>query len=96
MPLKSAVALSPEALNHIHEDLVRILGEHCDRPGPWQPSTRLQADLGLDSMGLLNFALEVENHFQIFLNEPPDQPPSTLLEVAHLVAEAVEGNREIV
>tara|TARA_Y100001933_G_scaffold199380_1_gene200363 strand:- start:84 stop:227 length:144 start_codon:yes stop_codon:yes gene_type:complete len=47
-------------------------------------------------MGLLNFALEVENHFQIFLNEPPDQPPSTLSEVAHLVAEAIEGNREIV
>jgi len=39
-------------------------------------------------MGLLNFALEVENHFQVFLNEPPNQPPDTLAEVAELVSRA--------
>tara|TARA_Y100001934_G_C12262277_1_gene730639 strand:+ start:903 stop:1037 length:135 start_codon:yes stop_codon:yes gene_type:complete len=42
-------------------------------------------------MGLLNFALEVENHFQVFLNEPPDQPPETLREVAELVAQALDS-----
>lgn len=79
---------SPKVLKQIHGDLVVILRAHCDRPGDWGPETRLQADLGLDSMGLLNFALEVENHFQVFLNEPPDQPPDTLAEVADLVARA--------
>ena len=94
MPWKTAAALSPEVLGDIHEDLLMILREHCERPVDWVPSSRLQADLGLDSMGLLNFALVVENHFQIFLNEPPDQPPETLSEVAQLVAQAREENHE--
>ena len=92
---KPEVALSPEHLERIHQDLLVILREHCDRPGDWLPSTRLQADLGLDSMGLLNLALEVENHFQIFLNEPPDRPPDTLGEVAQLVAQAHGGQHGV-
>ena len=80
--------LSHSVAKQIHGDLLGILRDHCDRPGDWGPETRLQADLGLDSMGLLNFALEVENHFQVFLNEPPNQPPDTLAEVAELVSRA--------
>ncbi|MBM66279.1 MAG: hypothetical protein CMH55_08615 [Myxococcales bacterium] len=91
MPLKTGGGSSPERLAEIHSDLVMILRDHCELPGDWAPSTRLQADLGLDSMGLLNFALEVENHFQVFLNEPPDQPPETLREVAELVAQALDS-----
>lgn len=90
MPFRTEGGSSPEGLDSIHEDLVMILRQHCELPGDWAPSTRLQADLGLDSMGLLNFALEVENHFQIVLNEPPDQPPETLSEVAQLVFQALD------
>ena len=49
------------------------------------PEHRLQEDLGLDSMGLLNLALEVENHFEVFLDEAADNPPESIGDIINLV-----------
>jgi len=62
-----------------------------------EPSTvalesRLQADLGLDSIGLLSLALELENEFQVYLAEDANNPPET---VADIVALLLTENSEL-
>ncbi|MCE9626179.1 MAG: hypothetical protein K8R69_12140 [Deltaproteobacteria bacterium] len=65
--------------------------EHCDLKEPAiRPDQRLQEDLGLDSLGLLAMAVEVENCFQIHLNEDPNQPPQTLGELVELISKRIE------
>jgi acyl carrier protein len=49
--------------------------------------TRLQEDLGLDSMGFFILALEIGNHWQLYLAEPPEAPPQTLGDLVTLVAQ---------
>jgi len=70
----------------IQDAIVHILRRDCgltrENIGP---DARLQEDLGLDSMGLLNLALEVENHFQIYLEEAADNPPETIGDIINLV-----------
>ena len=36
-------------------------------------------------MGLLNLALEVENHFEVFLDEAADNPPESIGDIINLV-----------
>lgn len=62
-----------------------ILAEHCGVDDVVTESSRFQEDLGLDSMGLLTLALETENHFELCLDEPPDQPPETVGDLVALV-----------
>ena len=76
-------------------DAVRIiLAEHCGITDPVTESSRLQEDLGLDSMGLLTLALETENHFDLCLEEPPDQPPQTVGELVGLVDQRLKERHE--
>ena len=72
----------------IEQQIVAILHTYCGVQTP-HPGTdvRLQEELGLDSMGLLTLALEIENHWQLYLAEPPEAPPQTLGELADLVAQ---------
>jgi len=69
---------------HLHV-ITKLLATHCGVDQPVALESRLQEDLGLDSMGLLTLALEVENHFDLCLDEPPDQPPTTVAELIDLV-----------
>jgi acyl carrier protein len=73
---------------NIQRQIVAILRQHCGiQHQPMASHTRLQEDLGLDSMGLITLALEIENHWQLYLAEPPEAPPQTLGELAALVAQ---------
>ena len=54
---------------------------------PVASQARLQEDLGLDSMGLITLALEIENHWQLYLAEPPRRCRQTLGELVALVAQ---------
>ena len=66
--------------------LGRILKEHCHKdPGKLSPDLRLQEDLALDSLALLTLAVEVENEFQIYLNEDAEHPPQTLGDLVVLI-----------
>ena len=67
-----------------------ILRDHCGVEGDLRPESRLQEDLGLDSMGLLTLALETENHVDLCLEEPPDQPPQTIQAIMDLVVQRLE------
>ena len=70
----------------IQDQLLRILFEHCPVGEKHiDSSTRLQQDLDLDSVGLLTLALEVENHWRIYLGEAPDDPPQTIGELVTLI-----------
>jgi len=76
-------------------DAVRtILAEHCGVTDNVTLDARLQEDLGLDSMGLLTLALETENHFDLCLEEPPDQPPQTVRELIDLVEQRLKESHE--
>ena len=68
-----------------------VLVEHCSVTiEPIDENLHLQSDLGLDSMALLNLALEIENKFELCLEEDPEQPPETVGEVARLVVQRLE------
>jgi acyl carrier protein len=80
--------MTPDSDGSIQRQIVAILRQHCGiQHQPVASHTRLQEDLGLDSMGLITLALEIENHWQFYLAEPPEAPPHTLGELAALVAQ---------
>ncbi len=81
-------------MSEIFEPIEQILREHCGVRDAIQLDSRLQEDLGLDSMGLLTLALETENHFELCLDEPPDQPPQSVREIVDLVALRLKESRE--
>jgi acyl carrier protein len=83
--------MTPDRDDSIQQQIVAILHQHCGvQPQPVASQARLQEDLGLDSMGLITLALEIENHWQLYLAEPPEAPPQTLGELVALVAQRLQ------
>jgi len=64
------------------EDTLR---QQCKVQGPITPDSDLRADLGLDSLALLNLAVAAEDHFQICLEEDPESPPTRVGDFVALV-----------
>jgi len=65
-----------------------ILKTHCGVKTPpllITTEARLVEDLGLDSVGLLTLVVEVENHYQMQLEESPEQPPRTVGQLIELI-----------
>ena len=58
-------------------------------------ASHLQDDLGLDSMTLLNLALEAENFIGGPLDEDPEDPPMTVGALVELVALRLEELRNV-
>jgi acyl carrier protein len=77
-------------MNEVLQAVSDILREHCGVAGDIGAESLLQEDLGLDSMGLLTLALETENHFDLCLDEAPDQPPQRVGEIVDLVMRRLE------
>lgn len=67
--------------------IARILSQECRVTVPWHDDTRLMEDLGLDSVGMLTLAMGLENHYQVVLDEDPEEPPRTLGQLERLVRE---------
>ena len=49
--------------------IAEVALRHVGFTGPLFLRSRLREDLGLDSLKALTLALEIENHFQVCLNE---------------------------
>ena len=76
----------------IFEALEEILRDHCEiSTDKVNMDSHLFSDLELDSMALLTMVTEIENCFQIFLNEDPDNPPQTVKEIIDLVEKRVNN-----
>jgi acyl carrier protein len=73
----------------IFETVVSVLRRACGVQVEVSSDTRLAEDLGLDSVGLLALALELENHYQLQLGEDPASPPRTVGDVVALIAEGL-------
>ena len=80
----------------VREALVTILVDECrvDASGI-NDSSKLQDDLGLDSMTLLSLALEVENFLGCALEEDPENPPLTVGELVELAVTRLEEQRNV-
>ena len=84
------MSLYQEALMVVQDVLVEHCGVEHNSVGQ---DVHLQRDLGLDSMALLNLALELENKLELCLEEDPENPPETVEEVARLIAQRLEEIR---
>ena len=78
------------------EALTAILVEECRvDASSITDASRLQDDLGLDSMTLLSLALEVENFLGCALEEDPENPPLTVGALIELVVMRLEEQRNV-
>jgi len=59
------------------------------------PSDHLQHDLGLDSMTFLQLALDLEAFLGAPLGEDPEELPETVQDLVDLVAQRLEGQRDV-
>ena len=73
---------------HTKEEILSYLKEllktKCSVEGPVYLDDHLSENLHLDSMGLLTLATEIENHYEIFLQEQ-ETPPETIGDVIDLI-----------
>ena len=71
--------------SEIISTLKEILREKCEIKFEVYENTNILEDLKLDSIYLLTMAVEIENHFKIFLDEG-DSLPKTVGELADLIS----------
>lgn len=74
--------------------VAQVLRTHCNVTKDIRMDSRLAEDLGLDSVGLLTMAVEVENYFQTVLGEEPENPPRTVLDVVLLVQQRLADRQD--
>ena len=76
--------------------VVNILIEDCKiDAAAITDEAHLQDDLGLDSMTLLNLALEAENFMGCALDEDPEDPPMTIRDLVELLALRMKELRNV-
>lgn len=74
-----------EILNGINE----LANSKLDWQGPVEPSMSLVEDLKLDSIRLLTLAMEVEDRFQIYLEEDDEIAIQTVADLVSLIRRKV-------
>lgn len=79
--------------NNIEQAVADVLRTHCNVTKEIRSDSRLAEDLGLDSVGLLTMAVEVENFFQTVLGEEPEKPPRTVADVVALIEQRLAERR---
>lgn len=77
----------------IYNKIVCILQEQCEiEVENIHKDLDLQKDLALDSIGLLTLATEIENHWELYLDED-EEPPQTIGELVFLVQTRLEEKK---
>ena len=67
------------------EEIEAIANRHLGRPGVLKPEMDLVEDLELDSLLLLTLAVEVENHFEICLEQDEEAGIRTVDDLVDIV-----------
>ena len=70
----------------------KVAREHLNRPGELRRKMDLIEDLELDSLLLLTLAVEVENEFQIYLEEEDEAAIRTVGDLVDTVQTKLEQN----
>ncbi len=79
----------------IYQTVSQILHEDCHIPHETITlESRLQEDLGLDSVGLMTLALEIENHWELILEESSESPPETVSQIIDLISIRLQEQKE--
>ena len=63
------------------EGLRKVAREHLDYEGELTPETRLVDALALDSLRLLTLVVELENHFEVCLEEGDEEGIETVADL---------------
>lgn len=69
----------------ILREVERLAREKLDWAGRLEPGMRLVEDLELDSMRNLTLAIEIENHFEIRLEEEDEAAIETVRDLIELI-----------
>ncbi len=72
--------------------LQNVAEQHLDFEGRLEPKTALVETLRLDSIRLLTFVVETENHFQICLEEGDEEGIQTAGDLVLLVKERLDDD----
>ena len=76
--------------------LVYLLSRCLQKPvAQIHPSMRLGADLGLDSLGLMDFVMAIETELECFVDQSQLSEDVTLQHLASLIAEPRGSNHEV-
>jgi len=78
-----------------YETVLDVLAAECGiDPTHVTEASTLQGDLGMDSVGLLSLALELENRFEMYLGEDSNQPPETVGDIVSLLTDRLMELRD--
>jgi acyl carrier protein len=69
------------------DEIRRVVAREGRGNGEVRPSDRLVDDLGLDSMSLTSLAVELEDRYQVILNDDDATRVRTVAELARCVVE---------
>jgi acyl carrier protein len=68
------------------EELVGLLSKTLERPRPMSADTALIGDLGLESIQVIEYLCEVEDHFDLAIDEDTLADVNTIGDLADVVA----------
>lgn len=77
------------------EAIENIATRHLERPGKLKPEMDLVEDLELDSLLLLTLAVEVENHFEICLEQEEEAGIRTVDDLVEIVLRKTSERPEV-
>ncbi|MGE0483389.1 MAG: acyl carrier protein [Gammaproteobacteria bacterium] len=75
----------------IVRDLVTLLTKTLDRPAQMTADTALIGDLGLESIQVIEYLCEVEDHFDLAIDEDTLADVNTVGDLAAVVARLLAG-----
>lgn len=72
------------------EGIRQVAAEHLQHQDPIAPQTRLVEAMALDSIRMLTLVVELENHFQVMLEEGDEQGIETVADLMGVLRQRME------
>ncbi len=69
----------------VEERLMRLLRKTLDADAPLSPATNLVGDLGLESIQVIEYLCEVEDHFDLAIDEATLADVQTVADLAEVI-----------